>query len=230
VHSYGQMGNHYHLMLETVAPNLSQAMRQINGLYTQHFNRRHRLVGHLFQGRYKSILVQKESYLLELTRYIVLNSVRARMVVTPGEWPWSSHSHFVAQQAAPSWSERDCLLAQVGEFHEQAVAGYEQFVLDGIDQARPLLATRHQILLGDDAFVSAQQQGQNTDTLVEVVREERKGCGVTVERIRLPVLQAQRGNGRAYLSTASTMPEIAHAFGVSTRTVSRALSEFESGF
>jgi putative transposase len=97
------MGNHYHLMLETVEPNLSQAMRQINGLYTQHFNRRHRLVGHLFQGRYKSILVQKESYLLELTRYIVLNSVRARMVVTPDEWPWSSHSHFVAQQAAPSW-------------------------------------------------------------------------------------------------------------------------------
>jgi putative transposase len=71
VHSNCQLGNHYHLMLETVEPNLSQAMRQINGLYTQHFNRRHRLVGHLFQGRYKAILVQKESYLLELTRYNV---------------------------------------------------------------------------------------------------------------------------------------------------------------
>jgi hypothetical protein len=88
----------------TAEPNLSLAMRQINGLYTQHFNRRHRLAGHLFQGRYKAILVQKESYLLELTRYIVLNPVRARMAGAPDEWPSSSHSHFVAQQAPPSWS------------------------------------------------------------------------------------------------------------------------------
>jgi putative transposase len=230
VHSYCQMGNHYHLMLETVEPNLSHAMRQLNGLYTQHFNRRHRLVGHLFQGRYKAILVQKESYLLELTRYIVLNPVRARMVTTPDEWPWSSHSHFVAQQAPPSWLERDWLLAQFGKMREQAVAAYEQFVLDGIDKTSPLLATRHQILLGDDAFVSAHQQGQNPGTLVEVVREERRAVALPLSEYASRYSNRNEAMARAYLSTAFTMPKIAHAFGVSTRTVSRALSEFEKGF
>ena len=80
IHAYCEMTNHYHVLIETIEGNLSQGMRQLNGLYTQHFNRRHRLVGHLFQGRYKAILVQKESYLLELTRYVILNPIRARMV------------------------------------------------------------------------------------------------------------------------------------------------------
>ena len=83
VHAYCQMTNHYHLLVETVDGNLSQGMRQLNGLYTQRFNRRHRQVGHLFQGRYKAILVQKEAHLLELSRYVVLNPVRAGMVALP---------------------------------------------------------------------------------------------------------------------------------------------------
>jgi len=86
VHAYCQMTNHYHLLLETVDGNLSRGMRrQLNGVYTQRLNRRHGLVGHLFQGRYKAVLVQKDAYLLELTRYVALNPVRARMVADPGE-------------------------------------------------------------------------------------------------------------------------------------------------
>lgn len=77
------MSNHYHLLVETVEANLSQGMRQLNGLYSQHFDRRHKLVGHVFQGRYKAILVQKESYLLKLARYIVLNPVRNHVVISP---------------------------------------------------------------------------------------------------------------------------------------------------
>jgi REP element-mobilizing transposase RayT len=80
VHAFCQMTNHYHLLVETVDGNLSGGMRQMNGEYTQRFNRRHSLVGHLFQGRYKAILVQKEAYLLELTRYVVLNPLRANMM------------------------------------------------------------------------------------------------------------------------------------------------------
>ncbi|WP_226941571.1 transposase [Janthinobacterium violaceinigrum] len=86
VHSFCQMGNHYHLLVETVEANMSQGMRQLNGLYTQHFNQHHKLVRHVLQGRYKAILVQKENYLLELARYVVLNPVRAHMVVSPDEW------------------------------------------------------------------------------------------------------------------------------------------------
>ena len=78
-HAYCLMDNHYHLLIETPEGNLSQGMRQVGGVYTQTFNRRHGMVGHLFQGRFKSILVEKDSHLLELCRYVVLNPVRAGM-------------------------------------------------------------------------------------------------------------------------------------------------------
>jgi len=86
VHAYCQMTNHYHLLVETVDGNLSKGMRQLNGVYTQRFNRRHGMVGHLFQGRYKAILIQKDTYLLELTRYVVLNPLRARIVSRLEDW------------------------------------------------------------------------------------------------------------------------------------------------
>lgn len=85
-HAYCQMTNHYHLVVETPEGNLSQGMRQLNGVYTQLVNRHHRRVGHVFQGRYKAILVEKDSYLLELARYVVLNPVRAGMVTDAGAW------------------------------------------------------------------------------------------------------------------------------------------------
>jgi len=84
-------GHHYHLLIETLQPTLSRGMREVNGVYTQAFNRRHDRVGHVLQGRYKAILVDKDSYLPELARYIVLNPVRARLCETAGDWPWSSH-------------------------------------------------------------------------------------------------------------------------------------------
>jgi putative transposase len=85
------MTNHYHILIETPEPNLSQGMRQLNGVYTQRFNRAHARVGHVFQGRYKAILVERDSYLLELARYVVLNPLRARMVKRLEAWPWSSY-------------------------------------------------------------------------------------------------------------------------------------------
>ena len=90
-HAYCLMTNHYHLLIETQKPTLSKGMKLINGSYTQSFNNRHQRVGHVFQGRFKAILVESNTYLLELARYIVLNPVRARMVHSTGEWPWSSY-------------------------------------------------------------------------------------------------------------------------------------------
>ena len=90
-HAYCLMSNHYHLLIETPDGNLSAGMRQLNGCYTQQVNRRHGRVGHLFQGRFKGILVEKDAYLLEMARYIVLNPVRAGMVASPADWPWSSY-------------------------------------------------------------------------------------------------------------------------------------------
>ncbi len=90
-HAYCLMGNHYHLLIETPKANLSPGMRQLNGIYTQAFNRRHARVGHVLQGRFKAILVDKDSYLLELCRYIVLNPVRANMVKLPKQAQMGSH-------------------------------------------------------------------------------------------------------------------------------------------
>jgi len=90
-HAYCLMTNHYHVVLETPDANLSKGMRQLNGVYAQYVNRTHRRAGHLFQGRFKGILVEKDSYLLELARYVVLNPVRADRVRGPEEWPWSSY-------------------------------------------------------------------------------------------------------------------------------------------
>lgn len=227
IHSFCQMTNHYHLLIETSEANLSQGMRQLNGLYTQHFNWRHSLVGHLFQGRYKAILVQKESYLSELARYIVLNPLRAKVVSSLDEWQWSSHRYFVSQEHPPRWLERDWILSRFGNTHAAAAPAYQSFVLEGMGETSPLTAIRHRILLGDDAFVSDHQQLQRSEELAEIVRTERRAVALSLSEYRARYADRDEAMARAYLSTAFTMPEIAGAFGVSTKTVSRAVAAFE---
>ena len=228
VHSFCQMDNHYHLLIETVEANLSQGMRQLNGLYSQHFNRRHKLVGHVFQGRYQAILVQKESYLLELSRYIVLNPVRAHIVISPDNWYWSSHHYFLDEAAAPCWLARDWLLSQFGDTHDKAVAAYCRFVAAGVGKASPLDQTCHQILLGDDTFVSANQQSQRTETFKDTSRSQRRALTLSLAQYQARYCDRDEAMARAYLSTAYTMSDIAAAFHVSSRTVSRAISTFEN--
>ena len=111
VHAYCLMDNHYHLLIETPDSNLGQGMRQLNGVYTQTSNRNNHRVGHVFQGRYKAILVQRETYLLELCRYIVLNPVRARMVKNAKAWPWSSYRDTAGFRMPPDWLNTEWLLA-----------------------------------------------------------------------------------------------------------------------
>lgn len=227
VHSFCQMTNHYHLLVETVEANLAQGMRQLNGSYTQHFNRRHSLVGHLFQGRYKAILVQKESYLLELSRYIVLNPLRAKMVSSLDAWQWSSHHYLLNHDDPPGWLERDWLLSKFSNTRAAAISAYQAFVLAGADVASPLAATRHQILLGDDAFVSKHQQLQWSEKLVETARIERRAVALSLDEYQTRYANRDEAMARAYRSTAFTMPQIADAFRVSVKTVSRAVAAFE---
>ncbi len=103
------------------------AAAAIGGLLTLQFCR-HRLVGHVFQGRYKAILVQKESYLLELARYIVLNPVRAHLVQPANEWAWSSYQSTIGEKSIPVWLDRDWLLGQFGNNSVDACAAYKQFM------------------------------------------------------------------------------------------------------
>ena len=105
----------YHLLLETPGANLSQIMRHINGAYTTYFNVKRARGGHLFQERFKAILVEKDEYAKEFSRYIHLNPVRAKMVETPGDYPWSSHSFYIGKKASPEWLHRDFILGYFGE-------------------------------------------------------------------------------------------------------------------
>ena len=130
-HAYCLMDNHYHILVETPDPNLSLGMRQLNGVYTQDFNRRHKRVGHIFQGRYSSILVEKNAHLLELCRYIVLNPVRAGMVNKPDDWWWGSYQATAYSVAAPEFLSVNWILAQFGKTKNQACTAYRNFIAEG---------------------------------------------------------------------------------------------------
>ena len=147
------MGNHFHLMIETPEPNLSRGMRQLNGVYTQGFNRNHRKVGHLFQGHFKAILIERDSYLLELCRYVVLNPMRAKMVKSPDEYAWSSYRPTMGLAPIPPGLGIDWVLGQFAKTKSVARQRYAAFVLEGMGQASPWKALKGQVLLGSDAFV-----------------------------------------------------------------------------
>jgi putative transposase len=151
-HAYCLLGNHYHLLLETPEPNLSRGMQYLNGVYTQWFNRRHARYGHLFQGRFKSIVVEKDSYLLELARYIVLNPVRAGLARSARDWRWSSYRATSGQADTPEFLTTDWLLAQFGNTREAAIRAYRAFVKQGrgIDVWSDGVSG---VLMGRNAFV-----------------------------------------------------------------------------
>jgi hypothetical protein len=148
------MDNHYHLLIETPEGNLVAGMRRLNGAYTQTFNRRHQRVGHLFQGRYKSIVVDKDSYLLELCRYIVLNPVRACMVAAVEEWPWSSYPVTARAGNTPAWLDVERVWSLFGRTGRAARAAYRRFVRQGIGAPSPWEALRGQIWLGSAEFLT----------------------------------------------------------------------------
>jgi len=151
-HAYVLMNNHYHIVIETPEGNLSKGMRQLNGIYTQTFNKRHKRTGHIFQGRYKAILIQKESHLLEVCRYVVLNPVRARATESLGKWKWSSY-RATADLAGPHpCLTTDWILAQFGTKVSLAKEQYRQFVREGFKTEPMWEKVKGQILFGENDF------------------------------------------------------------------------------
>jgi len=151
-HAYCLMENHFHLLIETPEAGLSRGMHLLNGTYTQWFNREHQRVGHLYQGRFKAILVERESYLLELARYIVLNPVRAGLGKRVDSWPWSSYRATAGRGAVPSFLEIKWLLSQFDPDPMRAMVAYRRFVRQGrgIDVWEEL---KSGCILGSDQFV-----------------------------------------------------------------------------
>ncbi len=225
VYAFCQMGNHFHLLLEAVDGNLSQGMRQLNGVYSQYFNRRHDLAGHVFQGRYHAILVQRETYLLEVARYIVLNPVRAKLVSAAKDWPWSSYRQTLAVTTAPEWLCADRLLAHLDATFTNAADAYRKFVDAGIGGSNPASQIHSQLLLGDGEFI---EQFKSIDTLADVVgisRTQRSLLAPSLSAFQEKYPDRNEAMARAYASNAYTLAAIARHFAVSVSTVSRAIAQ-----
>ena len=196
-------------------------MRQLNGVYTQRFNRQHGRVGHVFQGRYKAIIVQKESYLLELARYVVLNPVRARMVRSPAEWPWSSYRATAGLCDAPFWLTTDGLLSTFSAQRSEAMARYAAFVAEGKHQPGPWEKLKSQIFLGSEAFVESLQRNIHADTrLREIPAVQHRPLPKPLAQI---AEEHERDEAmlRAYASGGYSLKAIGDYFGLHYSRVSR---------
>ena len=228
VHAYCEMTNHYHLVVETPEANLSKGMRQLNGVYTQRFNRRHDLVGHLFQGRFKGVLVERDAYLLELCRYVVLNPVRAGMVGAASQWEWSSYGAMAGLVARPSWLETDWLLGQFGKVRRKAQARYAEFVAGGVGRG-VWHELRHQIVLGSEQFAERHApKTASVDVLREIPRAQRRVLAKPIVEFERTYPERREAMARAFLSGAYTMQEVGAHFGVHYSTVSRAVRWLEA--
>ncbi len=156
VYAYVLMNNHYHLLIETPKPNLCRVMRDINGHYTIYFNKRHKRAGHLFQGRYRSILVEKDNYFLELSRYIHLNPVRAGIVSKPEDYKYSSMGYYIIKKGFFPWLNINFILEQfLNNKKTKQCISYKQFVYDGIAKkiGSPLNSVYESSLLGSQRFI-----------------------------------------------------------------------------
>jgi len=218
-HAYCLMSNHYHLMIETPQPNLSRGMRQLNGMYTQRFNRRHIRAGHVFQGRFKSIVVDRDAYLLELSRYIVRNPVAAGMVKDVSEWSWSSYLATAGELPVPAFLHVDWLLSQFGASNAKAKLSYALFVnkeegqglwdqLNGPD------------VLGDDDFRGRLQQ-QVGAAKADVPKRKRLLRHLPLTELASSGKRKSEWMSAAYREHGYTMRAIAEYAGLHHSTVSR---------
>lgn len=227
-HAYCLMDNHYHLLIETHTPTLSKGMKLLNGSYTQYYNRAHQRVGHVFQGRFKAILVQKDTHLLELARYIALNPVRAGRARSAKDWKWSSYRATAGDSENEPWLTTEWVLAAFAKTKKVAQDRYREFVRQGKGQPSPWQALQNQIYLGDEDFVLAMQSKLSPERSLKDIPKKHKQAP-----IKPLAYFAKRYHTRdeslahAYLSGHYTLEQVGEHFGVSYATVSRAVKKME---
>jgi len=208
-HAYCLMNNHYHLVIETPDGNLSKGMRQLNGVYTQAFNKRHSRVGHVFRGRFKAILVQKDSHFLEVCRYVVLNPVRAKTISHPRQWKWSSYRATAGMVQAHGCLTVDEILSHFGQRKAITHEKYCEFVQAGIDSPSIWADLEAQSLLGVEGFAEGLR---HLVTEKQQLREIPKGQRF-VGRPTLEKLFSRRRLGKA--SRDQLIAEAATHYGYS---------------
>lgn len=233
------MSNHYHILLETPLGNLSQIMRHINGAYTTYYNTKRKRAGHLFQGRYKAILIQADEYAKELSRYIHLNPVRAGITARPEEYHWSSYKAYAGKGKRPEWLTTDFIHGFFDRNKTKAQEKYQRFTneLIGSEYESPLKETIASTILGRQDFISEitekhigkKKKDRNIPALRELLRMP------TIEEI-INKVKAAMGEDE-YLATSASiylchkhsgarLKEIGTRFGIGESAVSQASRRF----
>ena len=245
IHAWCLMPNHAHLLLQVGAEPLSRAMQRVTQRYTGRINKREQRTGHLFQGRYKAVLVDADSYLLELVRYIHLNPVRAGLAKTPDAWRWSSHRAYLGLDDAPMLTTGD-LLGRFAGRRKTAIERYRTFIGEGMGEAAPDLFDRPagaggRVLGGEDFVAAALKQAGEAAALKEkppgqaaIVKAVCEAYGLARKdlagpsRARLP----SEARGVAALiareTGAATLTAMAARFGRDLSSLSRVLQHVET--
>jgi len=240
VHVYCLMDNHYHLLLETPKGNLSKIMHHINGAYTTLYNVKHKRSGHLFQGRYKAILIDADSYAGELSRYIHLNPVRARMVDMPEKYTWSSYQYYVGKKKKPVWLTIDFIHRYFKHKSLSVQENYVNFVLAKLygNNDNPLEKTVASTMLGDDNFVeritekylSNRKKDRDLPALRELKKIERIDLVYKEVKIHLEYNEPLSRKAALYIChqfSGKSLKEIGKHFGICESAVTLASYRFK---
>jgi len=233
-YAYCLMSNHYHLMVQTQRANLSEAIHRLNSQYAGYFNWKHEKIGHLFQGRFHAILVQRERYLTELCKYIVLNPVRAHIARSAADYRWSSYNE-TCSLSSVTLVDREVLLGHFGEDRKTARNRYMEFVAEGCGTTSPLQGVKADLVLGDEGFVKSLRKRMVESVLDhEIPASQRSllrkplgsifedGTGLIIEFRNKMILRACRDFGYSQI-------EVSDYLGISRRTVNRIMKSMRAG-
>ena len=214
LYSYVLMSNHVHLLIETAATPLSKILQGINQSYTIYFNRRYKTIGHLFQGRYKAILCEKDEYLLSLIKYIHFNPVKAGIVKTMDDYKWSSHNSYVKKADKKDIIDTDQILRMFSENKTKARKLYKAYTGDGLAvKKEDIYSTIDQRIIGGEEFVESVMEKYDIEishkkrkkeyTLPEISRGVEKVYGITIKQIRQKSKSRDISLGKKILSLAA---------------------------
>lgn len=235
------MDNHYHFVIRTAKPNLSRMMRHVNGVYTQMYNRRHNAAGHLFQGRFKAIIVDPNVFLLEACRYVDLNPVRSGKTSHPKRWPWCSYPVHTGRFQSPDWLDSQSVLSKLAgkpvrtqaEF-KKAQKQYAQFVAQGRGIRLWESGLRSQIYLGNERFMRRTQSRAGT-THPDAPSLPRMARAASTRKLSSYLGAGKSRNianrnlavTKAYQQGGYTMTAIAESLGLSVSQISRIVKTVE---
>ena len=228
LHSYVIMDEHYHLVVEIPEANLSRGMRQLNGVYTQHFNRRHSEEGPVFQGRFKSVLFEKDNFLLPLCRHVVLNPVRVGRAGALNSYRWSSHRAMSGAIKTPDYLTTDSVLGHFGKREKDNQKKYQSFVKKGIGESSPLDQRSHQVLLGGPKFLNEMQPILNGERLAKrgpKQAKRRRSLNALFKNVSAGSRMERNGLiKKAHVDYSYTLMEIGEHLGLHYTTVSKVVN------